>query len=90
MSFQIRHKEYGVYQGNFLGLGFWHPLSDMPEQGFCEIATREEAEEYIRFLTTEAETLMNLEDLSVEPYDKARSEAMVQFHKEERTNERNH
>jgi hypothetical protein len=76
MSYQIRHKRDGVYQGSFLGLGFWHPMSEMPEQGFCEFPTKKEAEDYITFLTTEADYLMDPEDLSIEPYDRARSEAM--------------
>jgi hypothetical protein len=50
-GFQLRHEVWGVYQGNCFGLGFWHPLSDMPEQGFCRFPSLSEAEEYRDFLT---------------------------------------
>lgn len=75
-SYQVRHREWGVYQGSMLGMGFWHPLSDMPEQGFCEFPTREEAESYIRFLATESDAPEPAEHFTVEPYDRAECERL--------------
>ncbi len=76
MSYQLRHKEFGIYQGNCIGLGFWHPMSEMPEQGFCEFPTLEDIKEHITFLITESSGPLKREDLSIEPYDKTKSEAM--------------
>ena len=78
MAFQLRHKEWGVYQGSFLGLGFWHPWSDQPEQGFCEFPTQKEADDYKAFLCSpECEMPLNADDLTVEPFDKAESDRLV-------------
>ena len=78
MSYQLRHKEFGIYQGSCLGLGFWYPLSDMPEQGFCEFPSYSEAMEYLRFLCSdECDDPLNPIDLSIEPYDKEMSERLI-------------
>jgi hypothetical protein len=52
-GYQIRHREWGVFQGEFLGLGFWRPMSDEPEQGFCRFETLEQAQSYIDFLCSD-------------------------------------
>lgn len=49
MSFQVRHKEFGLFQGEFLGMCFWWPMSDMPEQGICEFETSEQAQDFIDY-----------------------------------------
>lgn len=76
MSYQVRHREFGVYQGSMLGMGFWHPMSDMPEQGYCEFLSREDAEDYIHTLTHESVAPLKAEDLSIEPYNRAESERL--------------
>lgn len=69
-GFQIHHREFGVYQGSCMGLGFWHPMSNMPEQGFCRFETIEEANKYIIFLCSpECDMPLKEADLSVEPFD---------------------
>lgn len=75
MSFQIRHKEWGVYQGSFLGMGFWHPLSEQPEQGFCEFSTAEDAQSFIDYLSSLPH--YRREDFSVEPFDREQSERLI-------------
>lgn len=80
MSYQIRHREFGVYQGSCIGLGFWHPTSEMPEQGFCEFPTHADAEEYVRFLCSdECDDPFFQTDLTIEPFDREFSE---QLHRE--------
>ena len=78
MGFQIRHKEYGVYQGSFMGFGYWHPWSDMPEQGYCKFSTQQEAQDYIDFLcSTECDQPLNRSDLSIEPFDENESNRLI-------------
>jgi hypothetical protein len=66
-GYQIRHKEWGIFQGEFLGLGFWYPTSEQPEQGFCRFSTREEAESYIGFMCKSGKYAKD--DFSIEPFD---------------------
>lgn len=77
MSFQLRHRQFGVYQGQFLGLGFWWPESDMPEQGFCEFPTEQDALNFRHYLLVESTTPLNDEDLTVEPFDREESERLI-------------
>lgn len=75
--FQIRHKEFGVYQGSFLGLGFWHPMSDVPEQGYCAFEEKD-AQDYVKWLCSlECADPLNPDDLSIEPFNKAESDALM-------------
>lgn len=70
MSYQVRHKEFGLFQGMCLGMGFWYPMSDMPEQGICEFPTRQNALEFIDCCCSlEAEGRLNRADFSIEPFD---------------------
>ncbi len=77
MTYQIRHRELGVFQGSCLGMGFWHPMSEMPEQGYCEFPTYNEAASYRAFLTSAAcDSPLRFSDLTIEPYDRAESERL--------------
>lgn len=77
VGWQIRHRVFGVYQGQCMGLGFWHPMSEMPEQGFCNFPTRKDADEHVAFLCSPAcDDPLRAEDLSVEPYDGDQSERL--------------
>lgn len=77
LSYQIRHKEFGVYQGSCIGFGFWHPMSNMPEQGFCEFPTYSETLEYIKFLCSDkCDDPLRREDFSIENYDRDESERL--------------
>lgn len=86
-GFQIRHKEMGVFQGEFLGMAFWHPMSEIPEQGFLCFKSKDIAEQYVRFLagkephygTSEFTTQpLNVEDLTVEPFDYDESDRLIE------------
>lgn len=48
MKYQVRHFEWGLFQGEFLGLSFWHPYSNEPEQGIYEFNNAKDAEDYVR------------------------------------------
>ncbi len=77
MSYQLRHREMGIYQGSFLGMGFWHPASEMPELGFFEFLSYEQADQYIAWLcSSECSDPLKFEDLVIEAYDRASSEMM--------------
>lgn len=68
-GFQIRHKEFGLYQGSCMRMGFWYPMSEMPEQGICRFPAYEDAEEYITFLCLDADCHLRHGDLIIEPFD---------------------
>lgn len=67
MSYQVRHKEFGIFQGEFLGMGFWYPMSDQPEQGFCEFDNIEDAQEYIDLMCEDS--IYKKEDFSIEDFN---------------------
>lgn len=78
MRCQIRHREHGIYQGNFIGLGFWHPMSDMPEQGFCAFPSYAEALAYVQWLCSDAcDSPLRATDLTIESFDHATSERLI-------------
>jgi hypothetical protein len=79
MSFQLRHKDYGIYQGSCLGMGFWHPTSESPEQGLCEFPTTEEITRYRDFLCSpDCASPLKKEDFQIEPFDRELSERIKQ------------
>jgi len=47
MSYQVIHKEYGVFQGELWGMYFWYPTSNVPEQGFYEFTTEDDAAGFV-------------------------------------------
>lgn len=69
MSFQVRHRSFGLYQGSFIGMGFWYPMSGMPEQGILEFKDLCNAEGFINFLVSEADVPLERIDLSIEEFD---------------------
>lgn len=75
-SFQIRHKELGIFVGEMMGMGFWTAISDMPEQGYCEFPTFEGAVAYID-RASRCENPLRPEDMAIEPYDRATSERLI-------------
>ena len=75
-GYQIRHKDWGVFQGEFLGLGFWHPMSEQPEQGFCYFATFSAAESYIDFMCRNGK--YSIADFSIEPFDEKLSARLIE------------
>ena len=80
-GFQIRHKTLGVYQGSAIKLAIRHPSSGMPEYGLCRFETEAKAEAFIDFLCSPvcAES-MNRTDLTIEPYDLAEHERLINEH----------
>jgi len=72
MKYQVRHigkEPMGIYQGEFIGMGFWHPISEMPEQGLCEFLNREAAEDFINWFCKEAVGKFKRSEFVVEPFD---------------------
>ncbi len=80
-GFQIRHRSLGIYQGSAIELAFWHPSSGMPEYGLCRFSTAEKAQAFIEFLCSPvcAES-MDRTDLTIEPYDLAEHERLINEH----------
>jgi hypothetical protein len=71
MAFQIRHTEFGVFQGQCMGMGFWYPMSDMPEQGLARYETEADAQMDIDFMCSDAcsEPDAYRGKMSIEPFD---------------------
>ena len=67
-GFQIRHREHGVFQGEWNGLSFWNLLSNTPGLGFREFESEEKAKDYARVLCSLSGDVKE-EDLTVEPFD---------------------
>jgi len=80
-GFQITHCTLGIYQGSAIELAFWHPSSGMPEYGLCRFATKAKAESYRAYLCSPAcpEPLKE-QDLTIEPYDLAAHEELINNH----------
>ena len=68
MSYQVRHKEFGIFQGECLGMFFWWPMSEMPEQGICKFDTPEEAQKFIDYHVGEGD-IYHKKNFSIEPFD---------------------
>lgn len=76
-GYQLRHREWGVFQGEFIGLGFWHPMSGQPEQGFYRFATHDDAKGYLDFLCSDkCLTYHSADEFTIEPFDAETSERM--------------
>lgn len=69
MSYQVRHKDMGIFQGELWGMGFWHPMSEQPEQGLYEFSTEVEACAFIGYYTTEGMGDFRAKDFTIEPFD---------------------
>ncbi len=80
-GFQIRHRALGVYQGSAIELAFWHPSSGMPEYGLCRFSTEDHARAMIAFFTSpECAEPLNPRDLTIEPFDLAEHERLINDH----------
>jgi len=80
-GFQIRHRTLGIFQGSAIELAFWHPSSGMPEYGLCRFAMQEKAEAYIAYLSSPScPEPLNRADLSIEAYDLAEHERLLNDH----------
>jgi hypothetical protein len=80
-GFQVRHRTLGIYQGSAIQLAFWHPSSGMPEYGLSRFPTEAKAQELIEFLCSPAcAEPMQREDLTIEPYDLAEHERLINEH----------
>lgn len=76
-GYQLRHREMGVFQGECMGMGFWHPMSEMPEQGLLRFPTYSDAAGYRAFLTSPAcSAPLRFDDLTIEPFDAVTSAQM--------------
>ena len=80
-GFQVKHRALGIYQGSAIELAFWHPSSSMPEYGLCRFSTEEDARAFVEFLCSPACTeRMDSVDLTIEPYDLAEHERLINEH----------
>lgn len=61
-----------------MGLGFWRPMSEMPEQGICFFPTRADAEEHRQYLTAECDTPLDPAAVTIEPFDRTLHVSMTQ------------
>lgn len=82
MSYQLRHRQFGVFQGECMGMGFWYddanPTAEMmPEQGYYEFSDHESVVAFRAFLTSSGcEAPLKFSDLTIEPYDRVESERL--------------
>jgi hypothetical protein len=80
-GFQVRHRTLGIYQGSAIELAFWHPSSGMPEHGLCRFSTRDKAQALIDFFCSpRCPEPMDRNDLTIEPYDLAQHETLLDNH----------
>jgi len=76
-SYQIRHRVFGVYQGDVSGIPFWYPLTNTPELGYAEFFSLDYAKSCIEFLCSAYSPLpLRERDLTIEPFDKVVSDAI--------------
>jgi len=72
-GYMVRHKEFGIFQGDCLGMGFWYPMSEMPEQGLAHFFTRTDANEFVRSCVEMhnklTEHMMDVIDFEVTAFD---------------------
>lgn len=69
MSFQVRHKEFGIFQGELWGMGFWHPMSEQPEQGLYNFCSIECATKFIEYYCKCGKGDYQKNDFTIEPFD---------------------
>jgi len=70
-GFQVRHRSLGIYQGSAIEL----------EYGLCRFATKEKAESYRVYLCSPAcPEPLDEHDLTIEPYDLAAHEDLINNH----------
>lgn len=77
MKHQLRHREMGLFQGVFLGLAFWHPMSEMPEQGICELDEQDARDLIDSHCDPSREHPFKREDFIIEPFDKSLNDELV-------------
>lgn len=77
-GFQVRHRTLGIYQGSAIDLAFWHPSSNMPEQGLCRFSNKEKAHALIEVLCAQSCTEpMDRQDLMIEPFDLSEHDRLI-------------
>ena len=81
---KYKNEGMGIFQGDFLGMGFWHPMSEQPEQGLCKFPTQEEAEKFITYFCKEAKGDFCEEEFVIEPFDESLDFEMQLAEMEER------
>ena len=81
MSYQVRHEMWGIFQGYFLGLGFWTEMSESPEQGLCEFDSQEDAQNIINMVHDRGATggfpEYHKDYLHIEPFDRELKDKMM-------------
>jgi hypothetical protein len=80
MRVQLRHKEYGLFQGLFLGMGLWYPMSNSPEQGIFAFENKDQAKEFIRMVQGNQPDIKEYADefFTIELYDNELNTRLMQ------------
>lgn len=88
MAYQIRHTEYGIFQGTFMGLLYWYTEEDCecPEQGLVKYESEAAAQHEIDMICKEAAHLgfdtLTKDKFVIEPFDEvlqARCMALLNY-----------
>jgi hypothetical protein len=76
-SYQLRHKQYGVFQGVTENGFLWDPISGAPEAGYHEFKNKKDVSDFVkRLTTTKLVPPLRRKDLSIELFDKDTSEKL--------------
>lgn len=80
IGFQIRHKEFGVYQGTMSGAHYWHLVSKTSGAGYYKFDSKDEAIVFIDILCSmDGDNIIKKDDFIIEIYDKIKSNNMKLF-----------
>jgi hypothetical protein len=81
VSYQVRHKRFGVFQGVEVtpeGAAMcYYPAADMPEMGFCEFTTMQDAIAFVKWTLEIKDLSYKTTDMIVEPYDRLSSDLLT-------------
>jgi hypothetical protein len=68
--YQLRHKEFGIFQGLCEAGVMWFPGSCLPELGIFRFKSKAEVEEFVKFLCSGiVSCCKSKEEIIVEDYD---------------------
>lgn len=76
-KFIITNKDWGIYLGSFMGLGFWSKLDPAGQPYACVFNSEEEANEYINTWDSRPDTAIILVKVNVNNKDYATIEECV-------------
>jgi hypothetical protein len=80
-GYQVTHRRLGIFQGTTAGLACWYPSSGVPEYGLCRFDTEPKAQAYIDFFcSTACDDALNPNDFSIEHFDRALHDRLINDH----------